>query len=228
MTYLELQIAVADAIIDPVPIVTAAIPRLINQAIKQLEGRFNFKAMQANQAYTTTANSRTLVGASGALPADFKAFRGLPFYIENLGSSRPMDLVASTESVLRRWNNDDIGDPHSLVVDDGLQVWPLPDGTSDYANGEYRITLPYWKTLANLAASGDTNWFTLNAEQYIINWTVREGFAIDWDEARMNVWKDRAEEEALRTILQGKKQWLTMNDTLVPHLGALEGPDSVR
>lgn len=228
MTYQEIQNAALEALIDTPTIVSNAVPRLVNQAIRELEGRFKFKAMQANAEYTTLAGTNTLVGNGGALPADFKAFRGQPFYTESLGSTRPMDLVVSKELVLRRWNTDDIADPHTLVVDDGLFAYPLADGVSDYPDGEYRITLPYWKTLGNLVNPTDTNWFTENAEQYIINWVVKEGFAIDWDEGRMNVWKDRAEEQALRVILEGKKQWLSFSDTLVPHQGALEGPDSVR
>jgi len=228
VTYQEIQTAALEALIDPVAIVSNAVPRLVNQAIRELEGRFKFKAMQANANYTTLVNTNTLVGNAGALPADFKAFRGRPYYVEFLGSTGPMDIVLSKELVQRRWDTNDFADPHSIVVDDGLFVYPQADGASDYPDGEYRITIPYWKTLGNLVNPTDTNWFTENAAQYLINWTVKEGFAIDWDEARMNVWDDRAEKQALRVILEGKKQWLSADDTLVPHQGALEGPDSVR
>lgn len=228
MTYIELQNAAKDALIDTPTIVANAIPRLVNQAIIELEDRFNFKIMQAEAAFVTSAGSHTM--SPSALPTDFKEFRSHPYYIENLGSSKPMDLVTSRELILRRWSTGptDIGDPHSLVSDTTLEVWPLPDAASDYPDGEYRVTMPYWKYLPALAASGDTNWFTINAPQYIINWVVAEGFAIDWDENRANYWSQRADKEALRAILTGKKQYLSMTDTLVPHLGALEGPDSVR
>jgi hypothetical protein len=187
--------------------------------------------MQANASYTTTTNSHTLVGNAGALPSDFKEFRGKPFYVEFLGSSRPMDLLWSRQSAIGRWSDQvavDIGDPHSLVVDETLEVWPLPDGSSDYADGQYRITLPYWRYLPTLVNTSDTNWFTLNTPQYIINWAVWQGFKIDWDEARAQFWQTETEREALRAILTGKKQFLSADDTLVPYQGALEAPHSVR
>jgi hypothetical protein len=221
MTYAEIQAAVFRALIDATVAVQTDIPRLVNQAILDIEGRFNFKAMQATQAYTTTAGSRTLTPST--IPADFKEYRGKAYYIEDLGSSREIDLISKESIVLRRWNTDDIGDPHQLVVDAGvLEVWPLPDGVSDYTDGEYRITLPYWKFLPALTDNSDTNWFTINAPQFIINWAASEGFALDWDEKRSDWWGSRAEKEALRTILQGKREYLSETDMLVPHLGALE------
>lgn len=221
MTYAEIKAAVFRALIDATVAVQTDIPRLVNQAIVDIEGRFNFKAMQANQAYVTTTGSRTLT--PGTIPADFKEYRGKPYYTENLGGSRELDLVSKSSIMHRRWATDDIGDPHQLLVDAGvLEVWPLPDGIGDYPDGEYRITLPYWKLLPDLVNDADTNWFTLNAPQYIINWAVSEGFALDWDEKRSDWWGTRAEKEALRIIIQGKKEYLSETETLIPHQGVLE------
>lgn len=221
MTYLELRQAVLDALIDTPTIVQNAVPRLVNQAIKRIEQRFNFKIMEANQAYLTTKFVRSLTPT--VLPADFKEYRGKPVYTGSLGTSREVPVAPHRDSVLRRWATDDIGDPHSLIVDaSALEVWPLPDGVSEDPDGEYRINLPYWKYLPNLIADGDTNWFTLNADQFIINWAVAEGFALDWDENRADKWEMRAEKEAHAVILTGKKQYYSESDTLVPHQGVLE------
>lgn len=223
MTYLELQTAVLTALIDTPTMVQDAVPRLVNQAIRELQQRFNFRIMQANQEYLTVTSSRTL--SPSTMPDDFKEFRKRAFYTEFLGGNREVDVLSDRGSILRRWNTDDIGGPHQLLLDAGvLEVWPLPDNVSDYSDGQYRITMPYWKYLPDLAADADTNWFTLNTTQYIINWAVAEGFALDWDEKRSDYWRDRADKEALRVILTGKKEYLSQNDTLVPHLGALESP----
>jgi hypothetical protein len=223
MTYLELQTAVLTALIDTPTMVQDAVPRLVNQAIKELQQRFNFRVMQANEEYLTVGSSRTLSPAG--MPDDFKEFRKRAFYTEFLGGNREIDILSDRASILRRWNTDDIGDPHQLLLDAGtLEVWPLPDGVSDYVDGQYRITMPYWKYIPDLQADGDTNWFTLNAVQYIINWATSEGFALDWDEKRSGWWRDRADKEALRVILTGKKEFYSQSDTLVPHQGALESP----
>src|SRR5437868_3357044 len=100
MTYLELQTAALDALIHTPTIVSNAVPRLVNQAIVGLEERFNFQVMQANQSYTTTVNSHSLTPS--ILPADFKQFRGIPYYADNLGGTRQMEVNWDREYVLRR------------------------------------------------------------------------------------------------------------------------------
>lgn len=229
MNYIQLQTAALDALIDTPTIVSNAVPRLVNQAILELEERFNFQVMQANASYTTTTDSHTLT--PGTLPADFKQFRGRPYYKEFYGGTRSLEVSWDREFVLRRWgdlSDVDTADPRILLVDEGLEVWPRPDGISDYTDGQYRITLPYWKFLPDLVNNTDTNWFTINTPQYIINWVVAEGFAIDWGDGRDDKWDQRAEKEALRAILTGKRQYLSGFDTFVPHQGALDGPSSGR
>lgn len=223
MTYAQLKQAVLDALIDTPTIVQNAVPRLVNQAIQEIEKRFNFKAMEANQAYLTTTGSRTLTPS--VLPVNFKEYRGKTVYTQNLGGSRELDVVSGRDAVLRRWSTTDIGDPHQLMVDTGvLEVWPLPDGISDYTDGQYRINMPYWAYLTDLSNDADINWFTTNAVQYIINWATSEGFALDWDDKRADKWEVRAEKAAQRLIITGKHQFLSEGDTLVPHLDALEAP----
>lgn len=227
MTYAQLKQAILDALIDTPTIVQNAVPRLVNQAIAELEQRFNFKVMQANQAFTTTINSRTLTPAG--LPDDFKEYRINAYFTEQLGGSREVEVISDRSVAMRRWATDDIGQPAHLVEDAGvLEIWPLPDGISDYTDGEYRITLPYWKYLPDLSADSDTNWFTTNAEQFIINWATAEGFALDWDEKRSDYWTQRADKEALRVILTGKKSYYSEGDTLVPYQGALDAQVRMR
>lgn len=223
MQYLDLQNAVYDALIDGPTIVKNAVPRLINQAIRELEDRFKFKDMEANFSYVTTANSVTLSPAT--MPSDFKHWRGKPFYIEFLGGSREISVAPNRQSLMRRWNVGDIGAPRHWLVDGGaVEVWPASDNASDYSDGQYRITLPYWKYFPDLVNPTDSNWFTLNTQQYIINWTMWHAFLIDWDEKRASTWKAEAEDQSRRAILAGKKRYLSEAGSMVPLQGALEPP----
>jgi hypothetical protein len=200
-----------------------AVPRLVNQAIRELEDKFTFKDMEAQASFVTTLGSVTL--SPSTLPTNFKSYRGKPFYTEFLGGSREISIAPNRQSVMRRWNVGDIGAPRHLLVDSGVvEMWPQSDGSSDYPDGQYRITLPYWQYFPDLAASTDTNWFTLNTQQYIINWAVWHAFLIDWDEKRAQTWEAQAEKEARRVILTGKKRYLTETHTLVPLQGVFDAP----
>lgn len=223
MTYLELQNAIFDAVIDGPTIVKNAVPRQINQAIRELEDKFSFKDMEAQTSFVTTASSTALSPA--IIPTDFKAYRGKPFYTEFLGGSREISIAPNRQSILRRWNVGDFGAPRHLLVDSGaVELWPQSDNASDYPDGQYRVTLPYWKYFPDLVAPTDTNWFTINAPQYIINWGVWHAFLIDWDEKRAQVWESQSDKESRKVILTAKKRYLTETHTLMPLQGVFEPP----
>ena len=97
-----------------------------------------------------------------------------------------------------------------------FEVFPLPDGQSLYANGQYRIVVPYWKYLTALSASSDTNWFTANAEQWIVWKTASEAFFLDWDEERATFWAQKAAGARKEVIDLDKKYRLAGVRELVP------------
>lgn len=221
-TYLELRTRVLRRLIDAPTAITAEVPDLVNEAIKQAEQEHNFWVMQYTVDFTTTLSTRTL----GTLPADFKEFKGKAFRTDQtLGQTRELTYAPHIQAANRRWAQTDIGDPRLLVqtsVDTAgltsLAVYPLPDGNSDWTDGEYRLSVPYWRYVPALVADGDTNWFTTTGYKYIIAQATSDGFALDWDEGRAGYWRDQANLEKAKLILRDKKIWLSTFDTLVPHL----------
>jgi hypothetical protein len=123
-----------------------------------------------------------------------------------------MTVGANVEGTLLGFNTLDTGRPWVLIdgeapADDGTRQWdiyPIPDGNSDYVDGEYRIKVPYWRYLPALVADGATNWFTENAEEYLVNKATAEAFALDWDENRMAIWEAKADIRYKEAVKQDK------------------------
>ena len=101
-------------------------------------------------------------------------------------------------------------------------MYPLPDGLRDYSDGDYRVTVPYWRYLAALSGDSDTNWFTVNAIPWILSRATAEAFALNWDLAREAQWLAKAAVARGIVVNLDKRIWLGGFDTLVPHRGARE------
>ena len=224
VTFSQLQADVRANVIDLPTEVTNRVPRLINKAIRKLERKHNFKVMEALASGTTAASTRALM----AVPADFKELRGnKAWYVtEDQGNLQRIRIIKSKEALIPIAISElAVGVPKVVlegVPSSGLsvrnfEVYPLSDGLSDYGDGQYRVRIPYYKYLADLSADGDTNWFTENAEDWIINQATSEGFAMDWDEQRMTFWAQRAATEYNDVVKADKMQYLAGIETLVPH-----------
>jgi hypothetical protein len=109
------------------------------------------------------------------------------------------------------------GEPSGLDAASGLWVWPLPDGNSDYSDGEYRVKVPYWSKLPALVADADTTWLTNLAATYLIAETVRRGFMLDWDEDRAKFWSNEAVVQKRMLLLDDKMKWLEGAEPMVPY-----------
>lgn len=226
-TFSELQTRVERRLIDLPSAVSAEVPTLINEAIRSLEEDHDFKVMETeSQTFTTTSGSHTL----GDVPSDFKKMRGLPFVVHNDGSIRRIGSPyhrTAVERVYTRGDTDFTGPPQFVLDaepddtgDRDFEVYPYPDGNSDYSGGEYRIVVPYWRYLPDLSADADTNWFTVNAEKYIVRKATAEGFFLDWDEEHGTIWEAKASDEARRVIKVDKLYRLGGVTTLAIHKGA--------
>lgn len=222
MTYDELQTEVERNVIDLPTAVQNGVPSFINRAIKTLQGKHNFKVMELEQDYTTTVATRVL---SATMPTRFKEFRNEPFCLADDGTWWQLQMAPNETAIRRRWGEEDEGAPDLLwqanpSTDDftsALEVYPLPDGNSDYDDGEYRISFPYWGYVADLDAGADTNWFTTNAEEYIIFQATAEAFFTDWDEARAAVWTQRAATKMEEVKMLDKRYRVSGVRELVPH-----------
>lgn len=200
-TFQTIQDRVTRRVIDLPVAVTAEVPDLINKALRTLQESHNFKVMETETAQlTTTVATRPL---SAAVPANFKEFRGLPYLVKNDGSTLDLLLAANRAAALDVFplnDPNDTGEPKLLLDpeptdDTGARTWevfPFPDGLSDFSGGEYRVVVPYWRYVAALNNGADANWFTSNAEWYLTFQATAEAFYLDWDESRGQLWEARA------------------------------------
>lgn len=222
MTYLDLQTEIRQNIIDLPTTVTNRVPTLVKRAITALQNRHNFKVMETEQEYITTVSTRSI----GAQPTNFKEWRLFPSHLENEGGWQKMYLTQNISEIRQaKIEEDDLGFPIFLIPSDAtdingsatMDVYPLPDGNSDYNDGEYRIFVPYIKYLPDLSANDDSNWFTVNASEYIINYATGLGFLADWDEAHSAVWMQLAENKFKEVVQRDKVLRLSHVTELVPY-----------
>jgi hypothetical protein len=220
-TFAELQTRVERRVIDLPAAVKAEIPTLVNEAVKSVMRKHNFQCMKASISSITTVDEHLLFST----PADWKEWREMPYAIDDFGVNWELGWAASPRAILTVYGYEDRGRPFWLMQGEEtdlfgntqVQVWPLPDGISDYADGEYRVHTPYWKFLPPLVNAGDSNWFTNNLELYIVFYATREAFALDWDEERMLVWTQKAQAEFLDAVRADKVAQLSGVDTMVPN-----------
>jgi hypothetical protein len=185
-TFTQLQTKVQTRVIDLPLKVKAEIPDLINKAIKDIQGFYNFRVMKTLVEVTTDVTNTDHFFLS--CPADWKEPNGQPYWVPQMGKSVPMFWAPDRKFLASYFSEDDDGLPQYLLMgepDDtnacDIELWPVPDGTSDYNDGEYRIRVPYYRYLPALVNSSDSNWFTSNCEDYIIWQAAGHAFMLDWD-----------------------------------------------
>lgn len=221
-TFLDLKNEVLLLVIDTPTAVQQLVGTFVNRAIHELQRKYNFKIMEASASYTTTIATRSI----GALPSDWKAPRGEPFVLRQLGPGYQLDWGTDPDSWVTEFGTDsslDKGAPRLLVrnTSDELDIYPFPDGQSDYSGGEYRIRVPYWKYLPAFASDSDTNWFADNATQWIVYQAVSEAFYANEDENRAQTWETRAMRKYKDVLLEDKQMRLAEIQTLTMSLGAV-------
>lgn len=222
MDFAALKTEVATLLIDAPTAITTLTPSFVNRALRKLQQKHNFKVMESEVAFTTTALTRLL----GPRPTDWKEPRGKPYYVSETGKLHEFVYAPSKADAIAAFGDNpdfDFGSPRAIWEVDlsgEFDIYPYPDALSDYADGEYRVTLPYWKYLGNLIADSDTNWFTSNAEQWIIYKSVAEGFYANEDEGRAQLWDRRADREYADVLLADKRRRIANVEAFVPHLGA--------
>lgn len=214
--------------IDLPSAVVAEVPDLINEAMRELQDDHDFKVMEAETStLVTVEGTRNLA----AIPSDFKKLRDRPYRISNTGKVDELGIAPSRNALQRRFETDEEGFPMWLLDPTrnsagaaNFEVWPLPDGNSDYSDGEYRIVVPYWRYVPALVNPGDTNWFTTTppAYRYLLFKATAEAFFLDWDEQRGAVWEQKAAAERAKAIKADKLLVLGGHDTLVPYKGVYE------
>lgn len=226
MTFLEIKTRVQTRIIDLPTAVQNELSFLVNDAIRAAQRMYNYRAMEQTQVFVTTPGSLTL----GTLPR-FKEYKDKgPYMLRQRTVAKRFLTALEPDARMAVLNDVDLPDEPQFVLntiaDDGsttLTIAPYPDSNSDWDDGNYRIVVPYYAYTAKLVNDGDTNWFTENAEDYIVAQATARGFQLDWDYDSMALWLQDASRILADVKKADKMQRLSSVDTLVPmYEGALQ------
>jgi hypothetical protein len=217
VTFGVLKARVLTRVIDTPTAVQNEVPRLVNEAIRQLARDHDFDVMRAMLSVNTTVGVRTLV----AKPANWKKPRqDRPWRESKEGFVDFMGWLPTQEEAFKlysaatdatdkgapKWLR--LANPTDVAGSQSIEVFPLPDGQSKWVTapaGEYRVRVPYWASPADLVADADTNWFTDNAALYIEFWTAGQAFSLDEDELREKKMMAYAQDQERSLLSQEKK-----------------------
>lgn len=220
-TLSELRARVRRYLIDVPSDTDTELDNWINEALVYAQDRHNFRFMQAEQSFTTTADTRKLADK----PSDWKEARSSPWLHTGLGGADLIDWAVSQDQVRALYSQDDkdeTGEPR-LILETAteFEVYPFPDDNSLWDDGDYRVVIPYWKYLSELSDDGDSNEITDDrmGERYVLFAAVSEGFLFNLDEERGQIWMQRAERELQKFISRDKRSYLHQDMTLAPHPG---------
>jgi hypothetical protein len=218
-TFSSIQTRVKTRLIDTTAAILVEVPQLVQDAYTAIQRRHNFKVMDALASMVTTVGNRTLA----AIPSDLKEWKDRPYRVDDNGIQWPMIWAPSRQALNGSWGEADIGFSQALYIGEegtdgsgSIEVWPLPDGNSDWNDGEYRVYAPYRKYLADLVADGDTSWLVNAAELYLIAHATASGFALNWDEQRAMVWAQTAEMQFAEVRKADKRYRLSGFEGLFP------------
>lgn len=218
MNFSQIQDYVKFYILDDPQGVLDRVDTWINQAMRQAEDRHNFLHMHASADFVTSAGVRKL----GDLPERFKRIRGHPYRTRDDGGTLEIDATYSRSDIIRRFNNDsdnDRGNPLMLFINretDDIEVFPYPDDNSDYGDGNYRITVPYWEYTADLVSTSDTNWWTDNFPFSLIHQATADGLLALREPETASTHIQLASSEFRRAVKRDSREQLPADLTLTP------------
>lgn len=221
-TYLELQTRVSERVIDLPPTVVNRVPILVNQAIRSLQRRYNYRAMEGSVVFITTHLSLT---PTPNTILNFKEYRDKgPYRLDYLTKARRFITASQPDADLALLSNIDLPlEPQFLIsaVDHTtgattFSLSPYPDDNSDWPDTAYRIVVPYYAYSANLVNAGDQNWFTNFADDYIELQAASEAFGLDWDYQSMALLAQQADTKRKEVEKADKTSRLASVDTFVP------------
>lgn len=216
-TFFDLKLRLERWIIDKNIQITTESGDLINKAHRELQDRYNFKAMEATTAAIETTNITRLLTT---LPTDWKERRANPYLIDVNGNTWPIEWAPSEEEMVKIYDDNTTtgkGEPEFLYETfTGFNVYPYPDELSDHANGNWQIVIPYWKYLDVLSDDADTDWITENRHWPVFAHALSFAFLLNQDEERAAVWTQIAENDMTRGIKHEKRKKVKRSGVLRP------------
>lgn len=221
-TFLDLQNRVRARVIDIPTAVGAQIPNLINDAIKEMQREYNYRAMEASVSMVTTEGS--LIPTPNTIE-NFKEYRDKgPYMLQYLTKAKRYITISAPDAAMAALADANLPEEpafllNSVDVDTGITnftIHPYPDALSDWPDGDYRIIVPHYVYTPDLSADGDQNWFTNNAADYIERKAAGEAFGLDWDYNSMALLLQEADKKLRQIRKADKLNRLSSVDTFVP------------
>lgn len=196
------------------------VPGWINEAIRHAAQRHNFNFMATQINTSTTPDTTSLI----VRPDDWKMARQVPYMIRQDGSSKELGWTDTTQN-RRTFDAQAPAEGNTSPADQGepryvhigtthLFVSPMADDQSDWDDGNYRVSVPYFDYPDALSAEDDTNWLTERAPYFCIWKATAIGFLWNRDEDRSTYYDQKAEIELARVIREDKLALLPPNLTL--------------
>jgi len=210
---------VEEYVMDLPQATSALIGDWVNKALRDFQDHHNFRCMEASFALTTTAGTRTL----GAKPNDWKESRANPWLHRGSHGAQTIEWAVSQHQMHYLFSEDDPNDKGApafiLEGVSDVSVYPYPDGSSQWGDGEYRVNIPYWAYFPALAADTATNWFTENLDWGLVFFAAAEGMDFNREEKRAQYYRQRASQEFTRVQRQDARSRTRRANTLVPLKG---------
>jgi hypothetical protein len=205
MTFDEIVDAV-EAILQDLPDETRAmIPYWVKEGQRRIEDSHGFLSMESGAIFTAAADTAVL----GARPADYRSALDDPYLIDGFGRDTRLRWIQQSKDIIDQFSGIDdplmTGRPKAIEeTADAFIVWPRPDALSPvgsvYTDGLWRIGIPYWKRHATLGGEIQNNWWTDNADRYLMNHAASQGFLMNRDYPEHARWEGETLLEKRRLV----------------------------
>jgi hypothetical protein len=208
----EIEAEVESILVDLPSETVALIPTFVRRAQKKIEDAHGFIVMESNKLFTTTTGQRYL----GGLPTNWARAMDDPAWIDGYGKDTPIEWIQREREITELYDEADPLDKgapkHLLLTDTAILVYPYPDALNPvgtlYNDGLYRIRVPYWKRESTLSGEIEQNWWTNNAEMFLIYYAAADGFLMNRDYAEQARWEIKWRDELRRLTNLDKRQRL--------------------
>jgi hypothetical protein len=220
MTFDEI-VDTVEAILQDLPDETVnRIPSFVQEAQRRIEDSHGFLVMESSVIFDAVADTAVL----GATPVNWRSKMDDPSVIDGFGKDSLIRWVQQGNEIVENYNHEDplmIGKPEALLETAGaIVVYPRPDALNPvgpvYADGLWRVRVPYWAREATLSPSLQQNWFTANADRFLINHAASQGFLMNRDYPEYARWEGEALLEKRRLVNFDKRARLPRQISFIP------------
>lgn len=226
-TLSQIQSRVEDVVLELGSDAAGRVSPEILEAMKEIEEAHGFLHMEQTQEIVTVEDARD--HASYAKDALFLRTRmdARPVLVDGTGATRKIDWLISKDDEVDLYSDDpvDKGAPkHLYETATAWRIFPYPDALAPsgtlFSDGNWRVRIPCFYRIAQPGTPSGSNWWTDNAEQYLVHRAAARVLAFnrDWEEAALV--QGEATVQQQRLIANDKRQRLAKQRLLRPNRGA--------